>query len=154
MLLYCSHWISCSVHSSDVLLKLAILSFILSQLFEKWFQYIPNISVQVHGFVVRHWTDDVPSTYSTPHHTPLQSLCHVAESCELHGDFHHSSFMCSENLHSRLSESMLRLLWTAAEDLWAHCAHFQHPVTKPNPFKRTSRFKLIHNYNSIWTKLY
>jgi hypothetical protein len=93
------------MRSSVVLLNEATLSFVINQLFEKWYQYIPKVWVRVHGFVVKYSTDDSPSTYSTPH-----SKLYVIYQNELSGDFRHSRFMCSENLHNRLRESMLRRL--------------------------------------------
>jgi hypothetical protein len=52
-LLLCTHWILCSIDSNSVLLEVAIVSFVISHLFEKWFQYISNVSVRADGCVVK-----------------------------------------------------------------------------------------------------
>jgi hypothetical protein len=77
--------ISCSALTELRAVCAAILSFITSQLFKKWFQCVHNVLVEVHSFMV--------NTGSTVRlalqHITLQSLCHAAESGELCGDFCH-----------------------------------------------------------------
>lgn len=88
--------------SSIALLKVTILPFIISQSLKKWFQHILNVSVRVHSFVVN--SGPVIDVALRALHT--QSLCHVVESGERHGDLCYSRFVCFEDLHNRLSESV------------------------------------------------
>jgi hypothetical protein len=91
---------------------------------------------------------------SQSQHTTLESLCHVAESGELRGDFCNSRFMCSENSYNRLIESVLQRLWREAEDLRIYRIHFLASCYKSESFVGISKFKLIYNPNSIGTKVY
>jgi hypothetical protein len=105
--------------------------------------YIP---VRVHGFVVKYLTEDSPRTYSIPHSN--QNLVNwvgifvTPDSCVLRiyitGYVKVYFIDCEEQL--RIYESIANI--------------FHYTVAKLNRLWSINRFKLVHNSNSIWAKLY
>jgi hypothetical protein len=138
------------MHSSTVLLKVTILSFIISQLFKKYFQYIPTILVQVQGFVVKHWTNNSLSIYNTPYPNLMSS----------------KGIWCTERIFITPDSCVLRIYVTAYVKVCFTCYkeqlriyksivhNFQHSVTKLNSMRSINRLKPMHNSNSIWTNVH
>jgi hypothetical protein len=106
------------------------------------FQCFPNVSIRVHGFVLKYWRDDSPCTYNTPHSELYVIQRNLMNSVGIFV----TPDSCVLRIYITVYVKVYLIDYEQQLNIYETILHIFHHL---NPLWSISRFKVMHNSISI-----